>query len=154
MKKIISLVVFTVFYILSIYTSNFPYPEYAEYPLVSFILSLLTIVSFLFVTVAFSSSKKFLIIVSAYFVSVLIVSTVMIFNDVSSLSFVYIILLLIFLSFGLPIAHFFDGVSDVLDFCNIHISKYYDFYIIFAFTIALFYTTYFISKKRKRKVIK
>ncbi|MBO5019388.1 MAG: hypothetical protein J6D52_01850 [Clostridia bacterium] len=154
MKKIISLIVFAVFYILSIYTSNFPYPEYAEHPLVSFMFSLLTIISFLFVPAAYSRSKKFLIIVSVYFVSVFIISTIMIFNEVSSLFFVYVILALIFLSFGLPITHFFNGVSDVLDFCNIHISNNYEFYIIYAIIIALFYTTYFISKKCRKEEIK
>ena len=154
MKKIISLVVFAVFYVLSIYTSNFPYPEYAEHPLVSFIFSLLTIISFLFVTAAYSKSKMFLIIVSAYFVSVLIVSTLIIFTGVSSLSFVYIILVLIFLSFGLPVTHFFNEVSDVLDFCNIHISNDYEFYIIFTIITVLFYATYFISKKCRRDEIR
>ncbi len=154
MKKIISLIVFAVFYFLSIYTANFPYPEYAEHPLVSFIFSLLTIISFLFVTATYSRSKKFLIIVSAYFVSVLIVSTVIIFNEVSSLFFVYVILGLIFLSFGLPITHFFNGVSDVLNFYDIHIPNNCEFYIIFAIIIALFYTTYFISKKCRKEDIK
>lgn len=154
MKKIISLVVFAVFYILSIYTSNFPYPEYAEHPLVSFIFSLLTIISFLFVTAAYSRSKKFLIIVSAYFVTVLIVSTVIIFNEVSSLFFVYVILSLIFLSFGLPVEHFFNGVSDVLDFYDIHISSDCEFYIIFAIIAVLFYVTCFISKKCRKDDMK
>ena len=150
MKKI-SLVVFTVFYILSFCTCNFPYPEYAPHPALSFICSLLTIISFLFVTAVYAKSKRFLIIVSAYFVSVLIVSTLIIFTEVSSLSFVYMILALIFLSFGLPVTHFFDKVSDMLDFCNIHISNDYEFYIIFAIIIALFYTTYFISKKCRKE---
>ena len=150
MKKIISLIVFAVFYFLSIYTANFPYPEYAEHPLVSFIFSLLTIISFLFATATYSRSKRFLIIVSAYFVSVLIVSTVIIFNEVSSLFFVYVILVLIFLSFGLPITHFFNGVSDVLNFYNIHVPNDYEFYIIFAIITVLFYATYFISKKCRK----
>ena len=154
MKKIISLIVFAAFYILSIYTANFPYPEYAEHPFVSFIFSLLTIISFLFVTAAYSRSKKFLIIVSAYFVTVLIVSTVIIFNEVSSLFFVYVILSLIFLSFGLPVTHFFDKMSDMLDFCNIHISNDYEFYIIFAIIAVLFYVTCFISKKCRKDDMK
>ena len=154
MKKIISLIVFAAFYILSIYTANFPYPEYAEHPFVSFIFSLLTIISFLFVTAAYSKRKMFLIIVSAYFVSVLIVSTFIIFTGVSSLSFVYIILVLIFLSFGLPVEHFFNGVSDVLNFYDIHISIDYEFYIIFAIITVLFYATYFISKKCRKDDMK
>ena len=96
----------------------------------------------------------FLIIVSAYFVSVLIVSTFIIFTGVSSLSFVYIILVLIFLSFGLPVEHFFNGVSDVLNFYDIHISIDYEFYIIFAIITVLFYATYFISKKCRKDDIK
>lgn len=149
MKKI-SLVVFGVFYILSIYTSNVPYPEYAPYPILSFVCSLLTIISFLFVTAVCAKSIRYLIIVSAYFVIVLIVSILIIFTEVSSLSFVYMILVLIFLSFGLPVTHFFDKVSDILDFCNIHISNDYEFYIIFAIITVLFYATYFLSKKCRK----
>ena len=154
MKKIISLIVFVVFYILSFCTCNFPYPEYAPNPILSFVFSLLTIISFLFVTAAYSRSKKFLIIVSAYFVTVLIVSTVIIFNEVSSLFFVYVILSLIFLSFGLPVEHFFNGVSDVLDFYDIHISSDCEFYIIFAIIAVLFYVTCFISKKCRKDDMK
>ena len=154
MKKIILLIVFAVFYILSFCTCNFPYPEYAPNPILSFVFSLLTIISFLCVTATYSRSKKFLIIVSAYFVCVLIVSTVIISNEVSSLSFVYMILVLIFLSFGLPVTHFFNRVSDVFDFCNIHISNVYEFYIIFAIITVLFYATYFISKKCRKDDMK
>ncbi len=153
MKKI-SLVIFAVFYILSIYTSNFPYPEHAPHPILSFLCSLLTIISFLFVTVVYAKSKRFLLIVSAYFVSVLIVSTLIIFTGVSSLSFVYIILVLIFLSFGLPVEHFFDRVSDVLNFYDIHIPNNCEFYIIFAIMISLFYATYFLSKKCRKADVK
>ena len=91
---------------------------------------------------------------SAYFVTVLIVSTVIIFNEVSSLFFVYVILSLIFLSFGLPVTHFFDKMSDMLDFCNIHISNDYEFYIIFAIIAVLFYVTCFISKKCRKDDMK
>ena len=150
MKKI-SLVVFTIFYILSIYTSNVPYPEYAPHPALSFICSLLTIISFLFVSAVYAKSKRFLIIVSVYFVTILIVSIGIIFTEISSLSFIYMILVLIFLSFGLPVTHFFDKVSDMLDFCNIHISNDYEFYIIFAIITVLFYTTYYISKKCRKE---
>ena len=151
MKKIIALIVFAVFYILSICTSNFPYPEYAPHPILSFVFSLLTIISFLFVTAVYAKSKRFLLIVSAYFVSVLIVSTLIKFTVVSSLSFVYGIIVLIFLSFGLPVTHFFDEVSDVLVSYDIHISNDYEFYIIFTIIIALFYATYFICSKYKKE---
>jgi len=153
MKKIISLVVFAVFYVLSIYTSNVPYPEYAPHPVLSFICSLLTIISFLFVTAVCAKSKRYLIIVSAYFVIILIVSIGIIFTEISSLSFIYMISVLIFLSFGLPVTHFFDKVSDMLDFCNIHISNDYEFFIIFAIIISLFYATYIICNKHRGKVI-
>ena len=87
MKKIISLIIFVVFYILSFCTCNFPYPEYAPNPILSFLFSLLTIISFLFVTVVYAKSKRFLLIVSAYFVIVLIVSTLVIFTEVASVFF-------------------------------------------------------------------
>ena len=150
MKKI-SLVVFTVFYILSFCTCNVPYPEYAPHPALSFICSLLTIISFLLVTAVYAKSKRFLIIVSVYFVVILIVSIGIIFTEISSLSFIYMILVLIFLSFGLPVTHIFDKVSDMLDFYNIHISNDYEFYIIFAIITVLFYTTYYISKKCRKE---
>ena len=154
MKKIISLIIFVVFYILSFCTCNFPYPEYAPNPILSFLFSLLTIISFLFVTVVYAKSKRFLLIVSAYFVIVLIVSTLVIFTEVASVFFVYIPLALIYLSFGLPIEHFFSGVSDVLDFYDIHISSDYGFYVIFAIIAVLFYATYFIFNKCRKEEIK
>ena len=76
MKKIISLIIFAVFYVLSFCTCNFPYPEYAKYPVLSFIFSLLTIISFLFVTAAYANSKKFLIITSIYLACVFAITTI------------------------------------------------------------------------------
>ena len=146
MKKIISLVVFAVFYILSIYTSNFPYPEHAKQP-TALLFSLLAILSFLCVTAIFSKSKGFLITVSAYFVIVLIVSTLILFAHLSSFSLIYGILVLIFLSFGLPIEHFIGGITDLLKNLNINISNNFEFYVFFTLIIALFYSTYFISRK-------
>lgn len=154
MKKKISLVVFVVFYVLSFYTCNFPYPEYAKYPIVSFIFSLLTIISFLFVTAVYAKNKKFLIITSVYFACVFAVTTVAIILGGFNFSFLTLLFSLITLSFGIAVQHFSFAIMDLLKIFNIHISNNYDFFVIFTIITALFYATYFISKKCRRDEIK
>ena len=154
MKKIISLIVFVVFYILSFCTCNFPYPEYAKYPIVSFIFSLLTIISFLFVTAVYAKSKKFLIITSIYFACVFTITTVAIILGGFDFSFFTLLFSLITLSFGIAVQHFEFAIRDLLGVFNIHISRDYGFYIIFAIIAVLFYATYFISKKCRKEDIK
>ena len=147
MKKIIALIVFAVFYFLSIYTSNFPYPEYAEHPLVSFIFSLLTIISFLFVTAVYAKSKKFLIIVSIYFACVFAVTTVAIILGGFNFSILTLLFSLITLSFGIAVQPFTFLIVDLLEILGIDIPNNHEFYIIFVIIVALFFTTYFISRK-------
>ena len=147
MKNIISLIIFAVFYVLSIYTSNFPYPEYAEHPLVSFIFSLLTIISFLFVTAVYAKSKKFLIIVSIYFACVFAVTTVAIILDGFNFSILTLLFSLITLSFGIAVQPFTFLIVDLLEILRIDIPNNNEFYIIFVIIVALFFTTYFISRK-------
>ncbi len=154
MKNIISLIIFAVFYVLSFCTCNFPYPEYAKYPIVSFIFSLLTIISFLFVTAVYAKSKKFLIITSIYFACVFAVATVAIILDGFNFSILTLLFSLITLSFGIAVQHFNFAIMDLFEVLNIHISNDHEFYIIFAIIIALFYTTYFISKKCRKEDIK
>ena len=154
MKKIISLIVFAVFYVLSFCTCNFPYPEYAKYPIISFIFSLMTIISFLFVTAVYAKSKKFLIIVSIYFACVFAVTTVAIILDGFNFSILTLFFSLITLSFGIAVQHCNFAIMDLLEIFNIHISNNYDFFIIFAIITVLFYTTYFISKKCRKEEIK
>ncbi len=151
MKKIISLIIFSVFYVLSFSTCNFPYPEYAKYPIVSFIFSLLTIISFLFVTAVYAKSKRFLIIVSIYFACVFAVTTVAIILDGFNFSILTLLFSLIALSFGIAVQHFEFAIKDLLGVLNIHISNDYEFYIIFAIITILFYATYFICSKYKKE---
>ncbi len=153
MKKIVSLITFVVFYILSICTCNFLYLEYTEYPLLSFIFSLLTVISFLCVTVVFSKSKKFLMIMSVYFAIVLIITIFAItFDGFASLPFlIYILPVLFILSFELPTTHFFNGINDLLKNFNIHISNDYSPFVLFTLIILLFYATYFICNKYGKK---
>ena len=154
MKKIISLIIFAIFYVLSFCTCNFPYPEYAKYPIVSFIFSLLTIISFLFVTAVYAKSKKFLIITSIYFACVFAVTTVAIILDGFNFSILTLLFSLITLSFGIAVQHFNFAIMDLFEVLNIHISNDYEFYIIFAIITILFYATYFISKKCRRDEIR
>lgn len=154
MKKIISLIIFAVFYVLSFCTCNFPYPEYAKYPVLSFIFSLLTIISFLFVTAAYANSKKFLIITSIYLACVFAITTIAIILGGFNFSVLTLFFSLITLSFGIAVEHFSFAIMDLLEFFNIHISNNYDFFIIFAITTILFYATYFISKKCRKDEIK
>ena len=154
MKKIISLIVFVVFYILSFCTCNFPYPEYAPNPILSFVFSLLTIISFLFVTAVYAKSKKFLIIVSIYFACVFAVTTVAIILDGFNFSILTLLFSLITLSFGIAVQHFNFAIMDLFEVLNIHISNDHEFFIIFAIIAVLFYATYFISKKCRRDEIR
>ena len=154
MKKIISLVVFAVFYVLSFCTCNFPYPEYAPNPILSFVFSLLTIISFLFVTSVYAKSKKFLIIVSIYFACVFAITTVAIILGGFDFSFFTFLFSLITLSFGIAVQHFEFAIKDLFEVLNIHISTNYDFFVIFTIITVLFYATYFISKKCRKEEIK
>lgn len=154
MKNIISLIIFAVFYVLSFCTCNFPYPEYAKYPIVSFIFSLLTIISFLFVTAVYAKSKKFLIITSIYFACVFTITTVAIILGGFDFSFFTLLFSLITLSFGIAVQHFEFAIRDLLGVFNIHISRDYGFYVIFAIIAVLFYATYFISNKCRKEEIK
>lgn len=148
MKKI-SLVVFATLYILSFCTCNFPYPEYASHPALSFICSLLTIISFLLVTAVYSKSKKFLLIVSIYFACVFAVTTTAIILDGFNFSILTLLFSLITLSYGIAVQHFSFAIKDLLGVLNIHISRDYGFYVIFAIITVLFYATYFICDKRR-----
>lgn len=154
MKKIISLIVFVVFYILSFCTCNFPYPEYAPNPILSFVFSLLTIISFLFVTAVYAKSKKFLIIVSIYFACVFAITTIAIILGGFDFSFFTLFFSLITLSFGIAVQHFNFAIMDLFEVLNIYISNDHEFFIIFAIITVLFYTTYFISKKCRKEEIK
>ena len=154
MKKIISLIVFVVFYILSFCTCNFPYPEYAPHPALSFICSLLTIISFLLVTAVYAKSKKFLLIVSIYFACVFAVTTTAIILDGFNSSISTLLFLLITLSFGIAVQHFNFAIMDLFEVLNIHISNDHEFFIIFVIIAVLFYATYFISKKCRKDEIK
>ena len=147
MKKIISLIVFVVFYILSFCTCNFPYPEYAPNPILSFVFSLLTIISFLFVTAVYAKSKKFLIIVSIYFACVFAVTTVAIILGGFNFSILTLLFSLITLSFGIAVQPFTFLIVDLLEILRIDIPNNNEFYIIFVIIVALFFTTYFISRK-------
>lgn len=154
MKKKISLVIFAIFYVLSFCTCNFPYPEYAPNPILSFLFSLLTIISFLFVTSVYAKSKKFLIIVSIYFACVFAVTTIAIILGGFDFSFFTLLFSLITLSFGIAVQHFNFAIMDLFEVLNIHISNDHEFFIFFAIITVLFYATYFISKKCRKEDIK
>jgi len=146
-KRIISLIVFAVFYVLSFCTCNFPYPEYAKYPIISFIFSLMTIISFLFVTVIYANSKKFLIITSIYLACVFVITTVAIILGGFNFSALTLLFSLITLSFGIAVQHCNFAIMDLLEILGINVPNDYEFYIIFVIIVALFFTTYFISRK-------
>ncbi len=154
MKKKISLVIFAIFYVLSFCTCNFPYPEYAPNPILSFLFSLLTIISFLFVTSVYAKSKNFLIIVSIYFACVFAVTTIAIILGGFDFSFFTLLFSLTTLSFGIAVQHFNFAIMDLLEIFNIHISNNYGFFVIFTIITVLFYATYFISKKCRRDEIR
>lgn len=146
MLKKISLILLSVFFISSFCTYNFPYPENNQYPVLNYILSLLTLLSLFFTAAVFSKSKRFLIVSSAYFSMVLaFITAAIIFNGYDS--FVMMIFLIIALPFEILMVPFeIDGLLEALN-----ISNDVEFFVIFAIIMLLFYGTYFISGRVKDK---
>lgn len=147
-KKIASLIIFVASYFLSIATSNFPYPEYAENPTLSFITSLLALLSFLLVTVAFCKSKKYLIVLSVFWL--LVVGSVLlnIFKyDYTSFIIINLVIDLPLIICALPLIHFDRAVGNLCEILNINQINDYVVLIHISVVVALFYLTYFISRK-------
>ena len=147
MKRTISLIIFITFYILSICTCNIPYPEYAKQPTLSFLISFLTILSFLFVTAFYADNKKFLIVISIYFICVFIVSLVALILDGLEFSKLTLPLYLIFLSYAVAIQHFELAVINLLKSFNANVTDVCVFYIDFIILIVMIYSTYYLSKR-------
>lgn len=147
-KKIASLIIFVAFYFLSIATSNFPYPEYAENPTLSFITSLLALLSFLLVTVAFCKSKKYLIALSVFWLLVVGSALLNIFkHDYTSFVIIDLIIDLPLIIYALPLIHFDRAVGNLCEILNINQINDYVVLIHISIVVALFYLTYFISRK-------
>lgn len=155
MKKTVSLIIFIAFYVLCICSSNIPYPEYANYPTLSFVISLFTILSFLFVTAFYACSKKFVIVISIYFTCVYVVSLVAVILDGLEFSNLTLPLYLIFLSYAVAIQHFELAVINLLKSFNVNVTDTCVFYIDFTILIVMIYSIYYISKRiqlRNRQV--
>ncbi len=150
MKKI-SLIIFLIFYIMSFITSNFPYPEYANNPILSFLVSLLTIFSFLVVVWSFSYSKKFLITISIYFICVFITSIIVIANDGLGSSWIVLPVYIIILSLEIPILHFERMIMYLLNILSIELPNAYLFCTEIFFIACVTYFVYYISRKRLLK---
>lgn len=147
-KKIASLIIFVAFYFLSIATSNFPYPEYAENPTLSFITSLLALLSFLLVTVAFCKSKKYLIALSVFWLLVVGSTLLNIFKpDYTSFIIIDLFIDLPLIICALPLIHFDRAVGNLCEILNINRINDYVVLIHISIVVALFYLTYFISRK-------
>ena len=153
--KIISVILFVGFYVLSVATSNFPYPEYAENPILSYVLSLLALFSFLFLTFAFCQSKKYLISLSVFWM--LFVGSVLLNIFIKDTMFSGIIDLVIDLPliiYALPLIHFDRGIEYLCEILKINRNNEYIVFIHLGIVVALFYATYFISRKIVTKKIK
>lgn len=142
MLKKISLILLSVFLILSLCTCNFPYPEFAEHPVLHLIFSLLTFISLLFTAAVFSKSKRFLIITSVYFSLVLALTTFAIFADGFKTFVMEALALIILIPFEMLIPLETDKI-----FARLNISSDGEFFVIFAIIMLLFYATYFIARK-------
>lgn len=153
-KKILSLIVFAAFYISNLFTGdNLIYPEYAKHPILSFLLSMLTIISFLLVTYVFFYSKKFVIIGSIYFLTVLSLVVWAIADGIELKSATVLFYLIVF-SYSIPTEHFSRGICKVSEWFNIKVyaTKDYMFFITFAVIVILFYTVYFIGKRKDKRI--
>ena len=145
-KKIASLIIFVAFYFLSIATSHFPYPENAENPTLSFIMSALALLSFYLLAITFCKSKKFLIIVSIFFALVTCCFTCLLF-EIDDFLFSHIILTVPVLVYSLPLGHFDIVFEKLFEIINIDKGNDYIGYVHIGIVAALFYATYFISRK-------
>ncbi len=150
MKKI-SLIIFLIFYIMSFITSNIPYPEYANNPILSFMVSFLTIVSFLFVVWNFAYSKKFLITISIYFICVFITSIIVIAIGGVGFSWMALPFYIIVFSLAIPITHFERMIMYLLDIFSIELLDGYLFCIEIILIACMTYLVYYISLKRLLK---
>lgn len=152
---LISLSVFTIFYFSNFFTGdNLIYPEYAKRPILNCILSLLTIMVFLFLTYVFSYSKKFVVIVSIYFLAVLSLVVCAIVFDGIALKLATIPFYLILFSYAIPTEHFTRGIYEVLEGFNIktYATNDYMFFITFAVIVILFYTVYLIGRRKGKRI--
>ena len=147
--KIISVIAFAIFYVASIFISNFPYPEYASTPTFLNVGSnIWVLVSFYFMTFVFSGSKKFFITVCIYFASIILSIFILSMLGGFNGSLITTILLLILLSILIPTIHLeiFESVSSIIS-PNNDIA----FYLFFGFVIILFFIVYFVAKHIKSK---
>ena len=154
MKKILSLVAFAIFYISNYFTGDsLMYPEYAKHPILSCFLSVFTIISFLLVTYVFSYSKKFVIIGSIYFLTVLSLVVWAIADGIELISAPVLFYRIVF-SYSIPTEHFSRGICKVSEWFNIKVyaTKDYMFFITFAVIVILFYTVYFIGKRKDKRI--
>lgn len=142
MKKA-SLICFTLFYIASFFTCNFPYPEYAKYPVLSFFVSLLTVIAFLFVTKFYSYSKKFLIAISIYFSCVFVAVMFLTVFDGWDITWYTIPIILLFLSYTIPIT----AVHTLLERFSLDVPSY----VVFIFLLVVVYSVYYIFRWKSTK---
>ena len=149
--KITSIILFVVFYILNLETSDFPSPAYSKNQFLSFVISLLALLSFLFLTFAFSQSKRYLISVSVFWVW--LVGSIVLYIleiDYSSSIVIELFIHLPLLIYALPFKHFDGAIQDLLYLLNVNINKnFIDFIVLIhvGIVVVLFYATYFISRK-------
>lgn len=146
MKKWFLWVLFFCVFGLSIYTSNFPYPEHSRNPNIGFVCSLLAVISFLVVAWVYAGSKRFLIVVSIYFAYVLAFK--MIANGLDD-TLITLLLWLPVLLFEIPLM----PVNKLFEICGFHMTEDLAFYVLFAVIIVLVYAVYFIGKKQKKTAI-
>ncbi len=147
MRKWFAWISFFVFFGLSIYTSNFPYPEHSRNPIIGFVCSLLAIISFLLVAWVYAGSKRFLIMLSMYFVYVLAFKMI---SDGLDDTLITLLLWLPVLFFEIPLI----PVKKVFEICGFHITEDLAFYVLFAVIIVFVYTTYFVFAKNRKEEIK
>lgn len=143
--KPLSLLAFFALYVTSVYI-NFAMPQGSTMPVsVNVGVAIALLFSFYFMTIAFSDSKKFLIIVTTYF-ALVVLSTIMlvVLSNFGGLRWLRSIFLIIHLTCILPFVYFDIKVIVVQ---NIDIS----ILLILAFLIISFYAVYFITKRIKEK---
>lgn len=143
--KTISILTFFALYVISIYASYYSSSQYlAIQPVLNAGFAVAVLLSFYFMTFVFYDSKKFLTIVSVYFLLLIIsISMLLVFSNSGRLGGWASIFFMILSSCLLPFVNL-----DVIKVISDKISPNYDIsvFLILGFVIITFYTVYFVSR--------
>ena len=142
--KIISCIVFIIFYLFSFNTSSGPSEGDRNITILYYIFLTLTIITVLVITALYAKSKKFLITISAYFLLWYVVTEIFWQIDYDIPDAIMDVFIIIHYSFLAPFMGIHIYVDKLSKFFN---DTDYAYRIIFILVVISVYAVYFISRK-------